>query len=128
MESLTSPSPSLLRQRIGQGIASAKSSASGYSPTLTPALGRVSLKGKLSSLISPFAKRWGPVYLTQFKEDQGRSFVEAKRDLGAPGEGMELFFEDFEKSVPNCKVEEVREFCNDARLDILKSGSQISGT
>lgn len=128
VKSLTSPTPPLLRQRIGQGVASTESSASGRTPTLPPTMNRIGQNREWCYRDS-YAKRWDPVFAKrqEFKEDWSRSYVQAKRAVGATYDGIELFFEDCERSVPDCKVEELREFCDDASLEDLKAGTCISG-
>ncbi|OCK76085.1 hypothetical protein K432DRAFT_307150 [Lepidopterella palustris CBS 459.81] len=74
-----------------------------------------------------YAKEWDPVFLTDrnFKEDE--SYVEKKRRIDAEGNDISIFLRDSEDSVPSCKVHEVEEFCQDARLDHLKFGVGTAG-
>jgi hypothetical protein len=126
-KSLTSPTPPLLRERIGQGIASAESSA-GRTSTLFPSMHRADLNRE-SCYRSPYAKRWDPMFLQhrEFKEDWTISYDQAKRSLSDDCDGIELFLQGFERSVPDCKIEELREFCGDTRLENLKAGTCLSG-
>ena len=75
-----------------------------------------------------YKKEWDPEFLADrnFKEDE--SYVEYKRGINADGDDFDIFLRDSEDSVPCCKVEEVREFCQDACLDDLKKGARKAGT
>jgi len=50
-----------------------------------------------------------------------------KRDIHADGEEISIFLRDVEDSVPSCKIEEVEEFVQGARLVDLKSGKGAAG-
>jgi hypothetical protein len=80
-------------------------------------------RGRLSDI---YGKGWNPVFLEDrgFKEDG--SWVELKRKMGAVGDDLDLFLEDFESSVPSCQVQEVQEFCQSVHLNDLQSELRIA--
>jgi hypothetical protein len=72
-------------------------------------------------------KEWDSVFAKDrnFKEDG--SHVERRRGIRADGDDLAIFLQDFEDSTPSCEVEEVGEFCRDARLDDLRLGAGTAG-
>jgi hypothetical protein len=78
---------------------------------------------------SCYAKHWDPAFSTdrEFNEDWSRSFVDRKRDIGAVGEGIELFLQDVEDSDIDDKVEELKDFVAPVTLDDLKQGIGPAG-
>jgi len=78
---------------------------------------------------SSYAKRWDLVFATDrvFQEDFGQSFVQHKRNLGAVGDDVELFFGGSEDTISDCMIEELQEFCGGFSLQALRSGAYNSG-
>lgn len=75
-----------------------------------------------------YSKIWDPAFseAQKFKEHH-QSWVEEKRKMEAVGDDIDILLQDAEGSVPSCQMEEVREFCRDARLENLASGTGIAG-
>jgi hypothetical protein len=74
-----------------------------------------------------YAKEWDPAFLKDRNFKENESYVECKRGIDADGDDFGIFLQDSEDSVPSCEVREVEEFCQDARLDDLKSGMGATG-
>ncbi|PSS22711.1 hypothetical protein M430DRAFT_16661 [Amorphotheca resinae ATCC 22711] len=74
-----------------------------------------------------YAKEWDPVFSRDRNFIEDRSYVDYKRGIDADGDEFGIFFQDSEDSVPSCKVEEVKEFCQAARLVDLKSRAGTAG-
>src|SRR5438128_2169455 len=74
-----------------------------------------------------YAKEWDLVFSKDRNFKEEGSYVECKRGIHADGDDFGIFLQDSEDSVPSCKVEEVEEFCQGARLDDLKSGAGTAG-
>jgi len=68
-----------------------------------------------------YAKEWDPIFSTNRDFIDYQSYVESRRRPDAEGNNLGIFLQDYEDSVPSCKVEEVEEFCEDTCLDDLKS-------
>ncbi|OCK76055.1 hypothetical protein K432DRAFT_307225 [Lepidopterella palustris CBS 459.81] len=76
-----------------------------------------------------FAKEWDPEFSKDRKFKKDWSYVEYKRrDLNADGDGISIFLQEFEDSVPSCIVEDISEFCKDVRLDDIQIGATRAGT
>lgn len=73
--------------------------------------------------------KWDRVFSTnrEFKEDWSRSFVDQKRDIGAAGEGIEIFLQDYEDSGLDDKVEELMNFAAGVTLQQLEQGAESAG-
>jgi hypothetical protein len=86
------------------------------------------INGKRDYYSDCYKKYWDPVFSTDrnFKEDE--PYVEYKRGINADGDDFDIFLQDSEDSVPSSKVGEVKELCQDARLDDLKKGTGTAGT
>jgi hypothetical protein len=78
---------------------------------------------------SCYVKEWDPVFSKDrwFKDDQFRSYVDRKRELGEAGEGIELFFKDDQGFGLNGKVEELKAFAATVSLEDLKHGVGSAG-
>jgi hypothetical protein len=75
-----------------------------------------------------YSKRWEPLFSTDRKfKERDESWVQQKRIIDAEGDDFEIFFTDFEDSVPSCESEEVQAFCKGAHLRGLESSADISG-
>ncbi|OCK74043.1 hypothetical protein K432DRAFT_311503 [Lepidopterella palustris CBS 459.81] len=74
-----------------------------------------------------FAKKRDPEPSEDGKVKENGSHLEWKRGNDADGDDIRLFVQDFEDSVPSCIVEEVTQFCQDARLEDLISGTGTAG-
>ncbi|KAF2185092.1 hypothetical protein K469DRAFT_688302 [Zopfia rhizophila CBS 207.26] len=74
-----------------------------------------------------FTKRWDPRFFGDRKPcDNDQSYVESKRKLGAVGDGVLLFMQDYEDLVPSCEVEEVEDFCQGANVETLMAASDAA--
>ncbi|KAF2181077.1 hypothetical protein K469DRAFT_590492 [Zopfia rhizophila CBS 207.26] len=69
-----------------------------------------------------YTKEWNPIFSTDRDFRDYGSYVECTRRPDREGNNLGTFLQDYEDSVPSCKVEEVEEFCQDTHLDVLKSG------
>lgn len=78
---------------------------------------------------SCYAKHWDPAFSTdrKFSEDCTRSFVDLKRELGAVGEGIELFLEDVQGFDLDGKIEELKALAPTVSLDDLQQGAGSAG-
>jgi hypothetical protein len=78
---------------------------------------------------SCYAKHWNPAFSTdrKFSEDCTRSFVDLKRELGAVGEGIELFLEDVQGFDLDGKIEELKALAPTVSLDDLQQGAGSAG-
>lgn len=75
-----------------------------------------------------FANNWDPVFSTHRDlKDDDKSFVEARRGIGAGGDDLSIFLQDSEDSGSPCEVEEVREFCQDASLEDREASTGRAG-
>ncbi|PVH73236.1 hypothetical protein DL98DRAFT_56678 [Cadophora sp. DSE1049] len=79
---------------------------------------------------SCYAKSWDPVFSTprEFNDDFPRSYTDKKRELGAAGDGIELFLlDDVEGSDPDDTVEELKKFTASVTLEDLNAASETTG-
>jgi hypothetical protein len=78
---------------------------------------------------SCYEKHWDPTFAKdpEFNEDWPRSYVDWKRDIGAVGEGIELFLQDVEDSNLDDKVEELKTFVAPVTLEHLQQGVGPAG-
>ena len=72
------------------------------------------------------AKEWDPIFFTKRGFIDYESYVERIRRLDTEGSNLSIFLQDYEDSVPSCKVGEVEEFCEDACVDDIKSDNGIA--
>ncbi|PMD29322.1 hypothetical protein L207DRAFT_593560 [Hyaloscypha variabilis F] len=78
---------------------------------------------------SVLRKNWDRAFSKnrEIKEDWLCSFVNQKRDLGAAGDGIEIFLQDFEGSDLDDKVEELKAFTASLPLQFLQDGIGSAG-
>jgi hypothetical protein len=72
-------------------------------------------------------KKWDPIFAEDRIPKDVWSYVEWKRKLNAVGDDLDLFLEDEENSVPSCEIEDVKEFCQGACVESVKSGTGVAG-
>lgn len=73
-----------------------------------------------------YAKEWDPIFSTKRDFTDYGSYVERRRCTDTEGNNLGIFLQDYEDSVPSCKVGEVEEFCEDARVDDIKIDNSIA--
>lgn len=73
-----------------------------------------------------YDKEWDPIFFTKRNFTDYESYVERRRRLDKEGNNLRIFLQDYEDSVPSCKVDEVEEFCEDARVDDIKLDNSIA--
>jgi hypothetical protein len=81
-------------------------------------------KGKSPSHF--LVKKWDPIF-AEDRIPKERSYVELKRKLNADGDDLDIFLQDEENSVPSREIEEVKEFCQGASVESVKSGTGVAG-
>ena len=73
-----------------------------------------------------YAKEWDPIFFTKRNFIDYESYVERARRPDTEGNTLGIFLQDYEDSVPSCKVSEVEEFCEDACVDDIKLDNSIA--
>jgi hypothetical protein len=73
-----------------------------------------------------FAKEW--VFSTNASPPPVRAWVDYKRGVNAEGNGVNLFFQDYEDSEALCDLDEVRDFSEGVSLEELRSGAGAAGS
>jgi len=81
-----------------------------------------------------YAKEWDPIFFTKrnfidyksYVESYAESYAERTRRPDTERNNLRIFLQDYEDSVPSCKVGEVEEFCEDACVDDIKLDNSIA--
>lgn len=73
-----------------------------------------------------YAKEWDPIYFTNRHFTDYEPYVERTKRSDTEGNNFGIFLQDYEDSVPSCKVDEVEEFCEDASVDDIKSDNSTA--
>lgn len=84
---------------------------------------------KNSLMLDLFSKEWNPEFSRKrhFDTFSRSSWVDRTRAIGADGDGIRLFLEYCETSVPSSMAVEIEDFCDDTTLIDLQSGSGAAG-
>jgi hypothetical protein len=73
-----------------------------------------------------YVKKWDPIFFTKRDFIDYEPYLERRTCPDTEGNNLDIFLQDYEDSVPSCKVGEVEEFCEDARVDDLKFDNSIA--